>query len=203
MLKTLPSIQDIIEFSQIHPLKVRNIYLFGSQVYGYANEYSDYDFIVVAPNLINHSELRNEKFNVHVVTPDKFKNDLINDYYITYLECYYAPDWAKLQEKEKYNLIINSDKLKQKLLSQSHNNWRNAKMKMNEGDIERGVKSAYHSLKVLKFGLQILKYNSIVDFSECNQILNEIENKNFYEWNDLKDEYLNIKIELENLLKHG
>lgn len=202
MLKTIPSIQDIIEFSKIHPLKVRNIYLFGSQVYGYSSEYSDFDFIMIAPNLLNHSELRNENFNVHIVTPDKFKNDLINEYYITYLECYYAPDWAKLQEKEKYNLTINSDKLKQKFLSQSHNTWRNAKMKMNEGDIERGVKSAFHAFKILKFGLQILNHGSIIDFSECNNLLKEMEDKNFYEWIDLKEEYLQQKINLENLIKN-
>lgn len=197
----IPNLQDIIELSGIHPLKVRNVYVFGSRVYGYNRENSDFDVIMVAPNLEKHKEIRGDKYNIHIVTPDFFKDELFINYKMTYLECIFAPDWAKLQEKEKYDFQLNKDKIKKEILSQSYSTWRNAKQKMIEGDIMRGTKSAFHALKMLKFGIQIIEHNKIVNFAECNQLYKDFENQNFYEWDQIKDEYLNLKQELEKELK--
>ena len=76
-------------------------------------------------------------------------------------------------------------------------------MKMIEGDINRGMKSAFHSLKILKFGIQMLQHEKIIDFSECNELYADFEKQNFYEWFQVKDEYLNLKRELEEQLKQG
>lgn len=88
-------LKEIIELSGIHPLKVRNVYVFGSRVYGYNRENSDFDIIMVAPNLEKHKEIRGEKYNIHIVTPDSFKEELLRNYKMTYMECVYAPEWAK------------------------------------------------------------------------------------------------------------
>lgn len=197
----IPNLQEIIELSGIHPLKVRNVYIFGSRVYGYNREDSDFDVIMVAPNLEKHKEIRGEKYNIHIVTPDSFKEELLRNYKMTYMECVYAPDWAKLQEKEKHDLQLNKDKVKKEMLAQSYSTWRNAKQKMIEGDTMRGTKSAFHALKILKFGIQMIEHNKIVNFSECNQLYKDFENQNFYEWYQIKDEYLNLKRELEDKLK--
>lgn len=196
-------IKEIIELSGIHPLKVRNVYVYGSQVYGYNRPDSDFDITLVAPNLERHKEIKNKKYNVHIVTPDSFKEDLFNDYKITYLECIMAPDWARLQEKINYSLPIVRDKLKAKILSQSFSTWRNAKQKMIEGDIERGVKSAFHSFKILNFGLQIAQNGKIINFAECNELLAEMNEDFFYEWYQIRDKYLSRKIELETKLKNS
>jgi len=196
------NLQEIIALSGIHPLKVKNVYVYGSRVYGYASEFSDYDVVMVAPNLLKHKEIKSEHYNIHIVTPDWFKQELIGRYYITYLECVFGPDWARLQEKEKYDLNLNKEKVKKEFLSQSFSTWRNAKQKMIEGDTMRGSKSAYHALKILKFGIQIVTHGKIVDFSECNQLYKDFENQNFYEWYQIKEEYLNLKRELEDKLKN-
>lgn len=200
MQKT-PDLEEIIKISGVHPLKIRSIFLYGSQVYGYASEFSDFDVIVVAPNLIKHQEIKTEKYNIHVVTPDWFKQELLQRYYITYLECVFGPDWARLKEKEKYDLNLNKEKVKKELLAQSYSTWRNAKQKMIEGDTVRGTKSAYHALKILKFGIQILKHGKIVDFSECNNMHEDFEKQNFYEWYQIKDAYLETKKQFEEELK--
>ncbi len=196
-------LKEIVELSEIHPLKIRNVFLYGSRIYGYNRPTSDFDVILVAPNLIAHKEIRGQKYNIHIVTPDSFKEELTRNYKITYLECVFAPDWARLQEKEKYDLQINKDKLKKEILAQSYSTWRNAKMKMIDGDTMRGNKSAFHALKILKFGIQILENNRIVDFSECNDLYFEFENHNFFDWAQIKDEYLDFKRDLEDKLKQG
>jgi len=196
-----PDLKEIIEISGIHPLKIRNVFIYGSRVYGYNREDSDFDIIMVAPNLIKHTEIRGEKYNIHIVTPDSFKEDLLKNYKIAYLECVFAPEWAILQEKEKYNLSLVKEKIKKEMLAQSFSTWRNAKQKMIEGDTIRGNKSAYHALKILKFGIQMIEHGKIVNFSECNELYKEFENENFYEWFQIKDKYLEFKKQLEDKLK--
>ena len=92
------SASDIIDVIKIHPLKIRNIFLFGSQIYGNQRDDSDYDFIVVACNMLEKQEIRHENLNIHVHTPDIFLNGL-KEYQMNYLECIYAPSFAKIQEK--------------------------------------------------------------------------------------------------------
>ena len=74
----LPTLQQIIEKSGIHPYRVFNVYLFGSQIYGTATEKSDWDVIMVANNSVESTEVRNGLFNIHVYVPDKFAQDLRN-----------------------------------------------------------------------------------------------------------------------------
>ncbi len=196
-----PSLEEIVKLSGIHPLKIRSVFLYGSRVYGYHTENSDFDILMVAPNLQKHQEIKDEKYNIHIITPDSFKEDLLQNYKITYLECIFGPEWAHLQEKEKIELVLVKDKIKKEMLAQSYSTWRNAKQKMIEGDTFRGVKSAFHAFKILKFGIQMVKHGKIVDFSECNDLYKEFDAENFYEWEQIKEKYLKQKIELENLLK--
>ena len=78
----IPSLKEIVLVSGIHPLKFRNVYIYGSRVYGYNKENSDFDVILIAPNLLRHQEIKSEKYNIHIVTPDSFKEDLFNNYKI-------------------------------------------------------------------------------------------------------------------------
>lgn len=194
-------LKEIIALSEVHPLKVRNVYVYGSRVYGSNRPDSDYDIILVAGALLNHEEIRNEKYNVHIHTPDKFKSDL-NNYMMHCLECFYAPDWAKLQEKEKYaDFSINSNKLKQSILTQSSQTWTHAKYKFQTGDIHRGLKSGFHAIKALDFGIQILEQGKIYNFGANNELLFEIMNSEYYDWKPFKEKYLDLKIQFEEKLK--
>lgn len=188
----------IIELSGVHPLYVRNVYVYGSQVYGYASPGSDYDIVLVAPGT-TPKEIKDPEYNIHHVMHDKFSIDVQN-YNIRALECIYAPDWAKLKEKQKFDLQIVPGKLIGAIMSQSHDMWGLAKRKMYEGDIMRGNKGGFHSLKTLIFGLDILKNGCITDFSSIKNLHDEFYSMNFYRWDDLKDKYLPYKKELEGLL---
>lgn len=193
-----PNLKEIIEISGVHPLKVRNVYIYGSTVYGYSDNYSDYDVVLVAPGLIG-KETRDDLYNIHQVMPDIFQRDL-ESYNVRALECYFSPGWARLQEKTIYKLEINRPKLISSILSQSHEMWRHSKMKMRDGDTRRGNKSAFHSLKTLIFGIDILTNGSITKF-DLRDFHEEFYSNNFYEWEGIKDKYLSKKMELEKELK--
>jgi predicted nucleotidyltransferase len=195
----------IIKHSGIHPLKIRNIYLYGSRVYGTNRMDSDYDIALLAGSLLEHNEIRamegNSLLNIHVITPDKFKRDLENHDMMN-LECYYAPDWCRLLEKEPLKFTLNKKRLVKNALAQSFNSWNGAKHKLNDGDIHRGLKSLFHSLKILMFAYQILDNEKIVDYSVSNYYHKEITESDEFEWTYFQNKYFIFKRDLEAYLKN-
>ncbi len=198
------TVAEIIEKAGIHPIKIRNIFLYGSRVYSNNRVDSDYDIIIIGAALLEHNEMTAEidncRLNIHVITPDKFKRDLEN-HDIMNLECFFSPTWARFQEKESLKFVLNKKKLAKNIIAQSFNSWRGGKHKLNEGDIYRALKSIFHSLKMLIFAIQIMEYGKIVDFTAANYLHKEINECDETEWEYFREKYLTFKIELENKLK--
>jgi hypothetical protein len=117
------------------------------------------------------------------------------------LECLYAPEDAKVQEKKPLYLNIDPMKLKKYVLMQSNSSWMKAKFKLNENDILRGIKSVFHSLRILDFGIQILKKGRIYDFSHANHFWDEISGSDEIEWKYFHKKYIGMKKKMEWKLK--
>lgn len=204
-MKELPfTKEDLIKAIGIHPLKIRDIFLYGSQVYGSATERSDYDIVVTAGALLPHEERRltvnGAKLNIHIYTPDVFA-DCLKKHDIMNLECVFAPEWARLQEKNTLSKEVNIKKLIAHNLTQSYASWMGGKMKIQDGNIEKGIKSVFHSLRMLMFAIQIAEYGKIVDFTAGNALYDEMMYCCEYEWVYFKEKYLPLKKELEEKLK--
>jgi len=199
----LPTKEEVIEFSGVHPLRVKNIYLYGSRVYGTAKPDSDFDFILVGSALLAKDEKKNGRLNVHIHTTDIFKDELFR-HDIHNLECYFAPDWAKLLIKEPFDsFVLNRNKVKQSVLSESWSSWTKAKNSMNEGAIFRGIKSLWHSLRMLMFGIDIVQNGKITQWDCANSLWHTLSNTDHFEWLYFKEEYFDMKVLLENQLKHA
>lgn len=197
-------VEEVIKAVGIHPLKVKNVFLYGSQVYGNTRKGSDYDIIMIAGHLLEHEEKRvtvNDKLlNIHIITPDKFLADL-KMHNIMNLECLFAPDWAKLQIKNPLPNEINIKKLIKNNLAQSYSSWQGGKMKIQNYDFHRGLKSIFHSIRMLMFANQIAEHGRIIDFSVANHLYSEIVDCDEIEWSYFREKYLPLKVELENKLK--
>lgn len=201
----IPSSAEIIEALQIHPLKVKNIYMFGSRVYGNVKIDSDYDFLVVANSMNESIEHRIGNYNIHVHTPDKFRKDLF-DFDMHNLECIYAPNFARLQEKVRYddaNFQINRSALVHKTLTESYNTLQKVKLKLDSGEIEIAKKKLFHSFRVLDFAYQILKEGTILNFSSKNDLWKKIQGEKSTDWLYYKQTYLPEKVFLESLLQES
>lgn len=198
------TLEEVITASGIHRLKVKNIYLYGSRIYLNAKENSDYDIIMIAGNLSEHDEKRitvnGALLNIHVITPDKFLADL-KIHNIMNLECLYAPELARLQEKLVLPNEIVIKKLIKNNLAQSHSSWHGGKMKLENYDIYRAQKSIFHSLRMIMFANQIAEHGKIVDFSVANYLHAEICDCDEIDWDYYREKYLPLKIELEEKLK--
>jgi predicted nucleotidyltransferase len=197
---------EIISISRIRPAFVSNIYLYGSRVYGTATEQSDYDILMTGSNSVETQEIFSStptgNYNVHICVPNKFEDDL-RKHDIHALECIFAPDFARIQIKKDYasTFVINKDKLKCKLLSQSSEAWHKGQRRILDADIYRGAKSIYHSLRILMFGIQMAKSGKITDFKESNYLYNGIVESDQYKWNYYKDNYLPLRRKLEQEFK--
>ena len=196
--------EEIITASGVHPLKVRNIYLYGSRVYGTAKPESDYDIIMIASHLLAHEEKRatvnGVLLNIHIITPDKFTSDLKMPN-IMNLECAFAPEWAKLQEKMTLSYKVEVKRLIKNNLAQSYSSWNGGKRKIREYNIDKGIKSIFHSLRMLMFAAQIAEHGKIIDYSVANELYSEITDSDEFEWEYFKEKYLPLKVQLENKLK--
>lgn len=190
----IPTLDSVIRASKIHPSRVFNVTLFGSQVYGTATADSDFDIIMVANNSVESTEIRNGLFNIHVYTPDKFKSDM-EWHRINNLECIFAPDWAKLKETIKYDFKLDVAKLRHATSHISSNSWIKARKKIEQGDYYIGIKSLFHSIRIPMFATQIAKSGRIYDFTCANFIWKKLTIDRFstvkskWTWEELDDEF--------------
>ncbi len=104
-------IDDIIKASGLHKSRVHNIYVFGSRVYETHSDNSDWDIVVVANNSVEAIEIKSDLYNIHIYTPKKFQEDL--DWHMPKnIECLFAPQWAKLQERINFDFTLDVKKLR-------------------------------------------------------------------------------------------
>ena len=186
----IPKLKDIIEASGIHPSRVFNVTIFGSRIYGTFNINSDWDIIMVANNSVDSIEVKTELYNIHIYTPDKFKEDL--DWHkINNLECVYAPKWAILKEEIIFDFIYDYKKMRHSISHLSSNSWVKSRKKIEFGEYYIGLKSIFHAIRIPMFGKQIAENGCIFDFSCANNIWDELCNNN-WSWDELNLKYKSI-----------
>lgn len=196
---------EIISKIGIHPLRVKNIYVFGSRVYGTYSDTSDWDIVVVGSSMNEHTEFKpseTDGLNVHLVTPDFFIKNL-NRHEMHYLECIYSPEEFKNEKIDYLNSFkLNIDKLKNMSYGESFKAWKTAKSFMEDGDYYRGKKSLFHGIRILDFAIQISTHNKIVDFASSNDFWDEIKDLNFNNYYTYKEVFFDRKLELERKLSN-
>lgn len=183
----IPTVEEVIKRSKIHPVRVKNIYVFGSRVYGTTSVDSDWDFIMVANTPNSNQEIRSGNFNIHVVTEEQFLKNL-KDHHSSTVEAFFTPSQFRLQEEVKFNWSPNIPSLRHSFSHISSNSWVKCKKKMDQGDYYIGVKSLFHSLRIPMFGIQIAKTGHIYDFTVANSIYDRIMSKD-WTWEELDSEF--------------
>jgi predicted nucleotidyltransferase len=158
---------------------ILNIYHFGSYVYGtFKPDISDYDFIVICKELpIEYGSLQNkDNITIHYLTENNFKQLLeLND--VQALECYYLPEHFILKKTIDFDLIINKENLRRSISTITSNSWVKGKKKLIvQGDYDKylAIKSIFHSIRILSFGLQIIEEGKINNYGDVNYIMDDL-----------------------------
>lgn len=149
---------------------VLNVYQFGSFLYGSTDEFSDEDFIVILKSHVTSNDV-----NIHHITEDEFIR-LIDNHDIQALECIFSPTKYRLKETinfEKY-FKLNLSKLRVSISTLTSNSYQKGKKKitiLGDYDERIGIKSIFHSIRILHFGIQIASNGSIENWGEYNYVL--------------------------------
>lgn len=148
-----------------------NVYQFGSRVYGSHHSTSDYDYIVIADEWFDAEDI-----NIHVYTVAQFELAL-NNADIQVLECVFAPEQFKLKHKLHFYFILDKSKLRRSISTITSNSWVKGKKKLTvagDYDVNLAIKSVFHSIRILDFGIQIATEGKIVNYSSSNYILEDL-----------------------------
>jgi predicted nucleotidyltransferase len=193
--------------------------VFGSWVYGTARTDSDYDVYVVCKPDIDSKNIKStdithgaytetdpisKKIDLMIRSFDEFKKMVsIGDPQAIelVLESSSVSDFIliKSDEMDVYVKSIDfSDKtFRQKIRSgfSEKSSWAEvrAKKKFIDSEIDIALKSAYHSFRILWFGIQIGLYGYIKDWTIANPMLEELKSK---PTNELSEQYLKDMIKL-------
>lgn len=175
--------------------KCLGVYKYGSSIYGTKTEKSDLDLVFIADTEKEIYEVLQskdfpfcsgytEKVDLHYISKESFIK-LLNEHDIMALEVYYQ---MRDDERLKYPFNLNLDTLRRSVSAVCSNSWSKARKKLDipEEDDYIGLKSLFHSVRILSFGRNIAKDNKI-DYLNV-LIKNEVvKSKDF--WLQLENEY--------------
>lgn len=171
-------VQDHLDaIRQKFNLVLPHIYPYGSQVYCTQRYNSDYDYIVVDENAKDGVEASfycgSHELNVHFHTPNHWR-EMVEEHKIFALESI-LQNGDDLYRKLYFKLDL--QKLRKEISEKSSNSWVKCKKKLIvEHDYRIGLKSLFHSFRIIDFGIQIARDGCINEYrsGRMQSLFNEI-----------------------------
>ena len=208
--------QYFYTFNMLETLKlkynVRVVEHFGSTVYGTRTDKSDIDIIAICdsdvdlytvyqskdyPELSDYSRV----VDLHLISTRTFQ-ELLNNHDIMSLETYYQ---MHEDDKKIFQFSLDLDTLRRKVSAVVNNSWSKARKKLDipEEDDYLGLKSLFHSIRILSYGIDIAKDGKI-DFKNvlingekisCSNFWKQLqyEYKQGWRWKEFKTEYTSLQ----------
>jgi len=148
--------------------KIVGIYAFGSITYGTQTETSDSDYVVIVDMIEDYIQYESIDIDIHIVSINHYKA-LLDKHDIMSLEVYFNPYPIM---KFEIDFTIDLIKLRHSISSVVSNSWVKAKKKciLENEDSWIGVKSCFHAIRILDFGIQIAKYGKIVSYTNTTPL---------------------------------
>jgi len=183
LLSQLPGISDS---------DVLAVYPYGSRVYGTSKPMSDYDFIIITKNLTQDTLSINNHIHATMYSYSDYI-DRMDDHEISILECMSLPREMMVKAIVHPQLdVIDVEKLRVSVSAKSSNSLVKAKKKITLYDDREskyiGLKSFFHSLRMIRFAIQVARFGKIVDFGECNELYDQMLNEPL-DWEYLVEKY--------------
>tara|TARA_R110000851_G_scaffold179363_1_gene326421 strand:- start:2208 stop:2915 length:708 start_codon:yes stop_codon:yes gene_type:complete len=159
------------------------VFTYGSHVYGTATEKSDRDYIIVMKGAMlengafKNNAISNADWSIQGVVYSRGGFiDAINRYEIGALECLSLDETQVLLKKWSFKVTNwNTKEMVKAIIRKASDSRHYSKMASKNGDKERAIKSMFHALRILHFGLQLKEHQEIVNFQECNGMYEEFQ----------------------------
>lgn len=188
--------------------KCLGVYKYGSSIYGTKTEKSDLDLVFIADTEKEIYEVLQskdfpfcsgytEKVDLHYISKESFIK-LLNEHDFMVLEVYYQ---MRDDERLKYPFNLNLDTLRRSVSAVCSNSWSKARKKLDipEEDDYIALKSLFHSIRILSYGIDIAQ-DGIIDFKNvlidgekisCSNFWHRIQQKyeSGWRWAEFKKKY--------------
>jgi len=160
-----------------------SIYVYGSRIYETNTDNSDYDLLIINNKDVNNQEIKHKIVNIHLYTKNHFQ-ELLNEHKIVAMEVYFN------NKMDNFTFNLNLQKLRKSISANANNSWVKCKKKLTveKGDYYIGIKSLFHSLRMIDFGIQIAKNGKIIDYKSSNHIWKELNSK-YWTWDELYERF--------------
>lgn len=188
--------------------KCLGVFKYGSSIYKTRTEKSDLDIIYIADTDKEIYEVYQskdfpfcssytEKVDLHYISKESFI-DLLNKHDIMALEVYYQ---MSEDQRLTFPFNLNLDTLRRSVSAVCSNSWSKARKKLEipEEDDYIGLKSLFHSIRILSFGIDIAKDNKIdylnvlIDGEKisCSNFWHRLQQKyeSGWRWSEFKAKY--------------
>lgn len=178
----------------LEPQYILGIYIYGSRSYDRTHPGSDLDYAVVLSNdapmwkegMAEYIQFESDDLDMHIMSEYHYKH-LLDVHDMMALEMFYALDPIK---KYKVDFTLDLAKLRRSVSSLANNSWVKGKKKitLEEEDSKIGMKSLYHSFRIVDFGIQLAKDGNISHWDYRSPVsdkdIENIINPKWDYWND-------------------
>ena len=180
---------------------------YGSATYGIKpTEYSDVDIVAIVDDSVDFSAYYNEIYEEKIYKDGieidtqyiKESNfiEMVKNHHIIALESMWLPK-EMFYGEYNYAQYFELDlwKLRQTISSIVSNAWAKCHKKLTvekDYDFYRGLKSLFHCLRLLDFGIQIATYGKIVNYASANHYWIDLWDNDIvssHKWEDYKAKY--------------
>lgn len=151
---------------------ILNKYPYGSRVYRSHTDTSDKDLIIISDKYYDSQDI-----DIKIYTVTDFQSALDN-HEISALECYFLPFEMVYKKDHDFTFTLNKMKLRKSISTIASNSFVKGKKKLTilgDYDKELAIKSIFHALRILDFGIQIANNGKIVNYSSSNWILTDLK----------------------------
>ena len=178
----------------IDPDNVKGVYPYGSILYETTTDKSDLDLVVIVDMIKNdYLQYESEDLDIHFMSEKHYKN-ILKEHDIMALECFYNPSPYLAYPVE---FELDKVELRKVISARCGNSWSKArkKLEIEEEDDYIGLKSLFHSFRMLSFGIDLAGHDKIwfkdVGGVPADKFWNDIlyHYKSGYRWEELKELY--------------
>lgn len=187
-------ISKVAAILRIDVKNLKNLYIYGSRLYGTNHADSDFDLIAVADVPKEHQNIVTEEFNIQVYSEVRYLSDLANNNFPA-IEMLSVPDWAIIKKELTPAIIINPLRVSQAGIKSALENLTEAKASANKVGLHYIVKKRiFHAYRKLLFTEQLIQFKKIEDFEAANSFRGFVENIAINSKEDI-DSYIQTKFD--------
>lgn len=172
---------------------VLNVFVYGSHLYGSYDESSDIDYIIVAREWFDSDDV-----NAQVYTVEQFRMAL-DRHDIQAMECVCAPAAFVMKNGYEWKVPdIDRQKLRMSISTIASNSWVKGKKKLlvsGDYDVKLAIKSVFHSLRILDYGIQIATSGKVYEWDSMNYVLEDLRKLSYQRedlWNAIDTKYRKV-----------